>query len=203
MTGLREAVADLRRRLDRLLRTGVVAEVDLPRARVRVRYSSAPAEAVTGWLPWLTARAGADRAWWAPSPGEGVLILAPSGELAAAVVLPALYQAAHPAPAREPARHVVVYGSGARVEHDGEAKTFTVTTAAGNAVTIGDDGSLRADGDVQAAGDVRTDGDVRADGDVQAAGDVADAAGAMAAMRAVFNTHTHAPPIGGPPAKKM
>ena len=142
MTGLREAVADLRRRVDRLLRTGVVAEVDLSRARVRVRYSPPPAEAFTDWLPWLTARAGADRTWWAPSPGEGVLILAPSGEMAAAVVLPALNQAARPAASDAPDRHVVVYGSGARIEHDGGAKTFTVTTAAGNTVVVDDDGTL-------------------------------------------------------------
>lgn len=209
MTGVREALADLRRRVDRLLRTGTVTEVDAARARVRVRYAPSPDEAVTGWLPWLTARAGADRDWWAPSPGEGVLILAPSGELAAAVVLPALYQAARPAPSGAPDRHVVVYASGARVEHDGAAKTFTVTSAAGNAVTVDDGGNVRADGNVTAGGDVvaggnvTAGGDVRAGGDVKAGGDVADARGSLADARTVFNAHVHNPPIGGPPAGRM
>ena len=47
---------------------------------------------VTVWLPWLTARAGTVITWSALSLGEQVLLLAPTGDLAQAFVLPAVYQ---------------------------------------------------------------------------------------------------------------
>ena len=189
---LAEQVADLRRRLNQIVRPGVVTEVDLSNARARVRYSEAPDEATTDWLPWLTARAGADRTWWAPSVGEGVLILAPAGEMAAAAVLPALYQEApRDAPGDEDEKHVTVYRTGAMVVHDAAAKTFTVTTAAGHAVVIEDDGDVVVPGDLHVAGDVLAAGDVR---------DGSAATPTMANMRSTYNTHTHLPPLGGAPA---
>ena len=198
MDDLRELVMDLRRRVDRIVRPGAVAEVDLARALVRVRYSEAPDEAVTDWLPWLTHRAGDDRTWWAPSVGEGVLILAPSGEMAAAAALPALYQAApRGAPEDEAAKHVVVYGTGAMVEHDATAKTFTITTAAGHEVIVEDDGDVVVPGNLRVAGDVEVAGDVDAEGDVE------DGTSTMAAMRTTYNGHTHLPGGALNPASRM
>ncbi|MEW6490366.1 MAG: phage baseplate assembly protein V [Thermodesulfobacteriota bacterium] len=127
-------VAELERRVGCLLRLGTVAELDAGAARVRVRSG----ELLTAWLPWLTRRAGPDRDWWAPEPGEQVLLLAPSGELAAAVVLPAVYQQAHPAPASAATKHRVEYADGGFSEYDrfggwlrAEAKGPALLTAGG------------------------------------------------------------------------
>ena len=175
---LREAVADLRRRIDRMLRVGTVAEVSLSRARVRVRHG-ADETALTDWLPWLTARAGDARTWWAPSVGEGVLVLAPSGELSAAVVLPALFQEAHPPPADHAALTVAAFPDGAAVSYDADAGELRVQLPSG--------------------------GKLRIDGDVEVAGSAEDAAGTMEAMRTVFNAHTHPAPGGAtsPPTRRM
>ncbi len=107
-------VIDLARRLSNLLRLGTIEQIDHPAARVRVRSG----DIVTARLPWFTWRAGATSTWSAPTVGEQVLILAPSGDLAGAVVLPALYTDAHPAPSSSPTQHVTRYPDGATISYD-------------------------------------------------------------------------------------
>ena len=167
---------DVRRRVDNLLRLGVVAAVDLDRARVRVRYAgSDDAPALTGWVPWMTPRAGDARTWWAPSVGEQVVLASPSGELAAAVVLGSLFQIEHPPPSNEAHVRRTVYADGAVVEYDAEAHALRATLPAGGTVVI--------------------------TGDLEASGDLEDAGGTLAALRATYNTHTH-PGIGSPPTQR-
>ena len=60
--------------------------------RVAYDVDAAGEPIVTAWLPWLTARAGTVLTWSAPSLGEQVLLLAPTGDLAQAFVLPAVYR---------------------------------------------------------------------------------------------------------------
>ncbi|ENM1106132.1 phage baseplate assembly protein V, partial [Pseudomonas aeruginosa] len=67
--------ATLARLLENLIRLGIVAAVDHATQRVRVQTGNL----LTGWLPWLSPRAGADREWNAPSLDEQVLLLSPSG----------------------------------------------------------------------------------------------------------------------------
>lgn len=109
--------SDLERRLALLIRYGTVQEADYAAARVRVAMGGA----VSHWLPWITLRAGGDRSWWAPEPGEQVLVLSPSGETAQGVVLGSIFRAAHPAPAASPDVDRRVYADGAVVEYDREA----------------------------------------------------------------------------------
>ena len=87
-------VAELERKLVNVVRPGRVFEVDAERTRVRVAYDATlkGEPVVTAWLPWLTARAGVVMTWSVPSLGEQVLLLAPTGDLAQAFVLPAIYQ---------------------------------------------------------------------------------------------------------------
>jgi phage baseplate assembly protein V len=110
-------LAELERRLPNVLRVGTVAEADYPAARVRVRTG----DILTGWLPWLTVRAGMDRSWWAPEVGEQAVILAPSGELGQGLVLFGLYRDTHPAPADRETVDRRVYADGAVIEYDREA----------------------------------------------------------------------------------
>jgi phage baseplate assembly protein V len=55
-----------------------------------------------------------------------VLLLAPGGELVCAVVLPAVYQAAHPAPASAGTVHRVEYSDGTSIEYDRAAHKLKV-----------------------------------------------------------------------------
>ncbi|CQH37288.1 baseplate assembly protein V [Yersinia enterocolitica] len=80
-------ITEILRLLRNLVRIGTVAEVDLDQALCRV----ATGDNTTGWLNWLTLRAGQSRSWWAPSEGEQVLILSLGGELDTAFVLPGIF----------------------------------------------------------------------------------------------------------------
>jgi len=138
MTDLPYRVAELERRLANLLRVGRVEALDAAAARVRVQTG----ELVTAWLPWVTRRAGPDAEWWAPEAGEQVLLLAPGGDLALGVVLPALYQTAYPAPGSAATLHKTTYADGGFASYDrasGAAElnaVGNVTVTAGGAVAL-------------------------------------------------------------------
>jgi len=161
------ALSDIWRRVNNLIRIGVVAQVDYPAARVRVRS----ADLETGWLPWVTDRAGGDRTWWAPEMGEQVLLLAPSGDLSGAVVLGSIYRNAFPAPGDRETLHRHVYADGASVEYDREIHRYTISLPNNGAevrimtsghVTVAADGDVAltsgANVDIGAQGNVRIEG---------------------------------------------
>lgn len=91
-----ESPYEASRRVNNVLRLGTVAEVRLAApARCRVQTG----DNLTDWLPWLTLRAGGAQdgtAWWPPVVGEQVLLLAPGGDLAQAVVLPGVFSDERP-----------------------------------------------------------------------------------------------------------
>ena len=80
-------LTDTARNIGSLLRFGHVLSVNNDERTCRVKLQEG---LETDDLPWITARAGGNVFWAAPSLGETVLILSPSGELNNAVVLPAL-----------------------------------------------------------------------------------------------------------------
>lgn len=152
--------ADLTRRLENLIRFGTIAEVDPATARCRVQTGGL----LTGWLPWLAARAGTDRDWDAPSVGEQCMVLSPSGDPATGVVLLGLYSTANPAPDNDPKRHRRTYRDGAVIEYDTESHTLRATLpASGKADITVPDG-------VTILGDVTITGLVTVSEDVVAAG---------------------------------
>jgi phage baseplate assembly protein V len=91
-----ESPNEAARRVGNVVRLGTVAEVRLSApARCRVRTG----EMVTGWLPWITLRAGGKvggTAWWPPVVGEQCVLLSPGGDLAQGVALPGVYSDAMP-----------------------------------------------------------------------------------------------------------
>ncbi|WP_306168626.1 phage baseplate assembly protein V [Halomonas sp. MMSF_3323] len=125
-------LSDLRRRLANIVRPGVIDQLDTGNARVRVRAG----EVLTGWLPWMTTRAMNDRSWWAPEPGEQVIVLSPSGELTNGYVLPAVFQQEAPPPASSKTTHAVEYADGTRVSHDRAASAYSVEVPAGGRITL-------------------------------------------------------------------
>ena len=177
-------VTEILRRLANVVRLGAVAEVDLATARARVRYDTDERRRpiLTGWLPWLTHRAGGDRTWWAPEVGEQVVLLAPGGELPEAVVVPALYRDAHPAPEAVASKHVVVYGDGARIEYDRAAHHLSAVLPANATAAL------------TAPGGVAITGDVAVTGNITASGQITDHRSSMQAMRDTYNRHASHPP---------
>lgn len=107
-------LADLARRVANMIRTGRIAAVDHAGPRVRVQSG----DLLTEWLPWQTRRAGNTRTWDPPTVGEQVMVLSPSGEPAAGMVIPALYCQDHPAPDNSPDTHVTEYPDGARISYN-------------------------------------------------------------------------------------
>lgn len=126
------AQAETERILANLIRIGVVTDLDEASARVKVRTGGL----VTDWLPWLTQRAGEDRSWWAPEPGEQVVVLSPYGDQSQAVVMPAIYQTAYPAPANLRTTSRVEFKDGAFVEYDREGHHYHLDVPAGGSITL-------------------------------------------------------------------
>ena len=122
------------RRISNLIRYGIVAEADYEKALIRVELQDGELE--TDWIPWVTLRAGPDRFWWAPEEGEVVLLLAPSGELANAVALPAAFSNQNQNADRETVQRQT-FEDGTVIEYDREAHRYTLdATASGGEVIV-------------------------------------------------------------------
>lgn len=103
------------------VRLGTVAEFDAQRCRARVRIAGDGETSVrTGWLPWATWSAGHLRVWQAPAIGEQCLVLAPSGDMAQAVALPAVFQqaGAFPAPSSNPQHTLLQWDDGGYIRYE-------------------------------------------------------------------------------------
>ena len=143
----------------------------------------------------MTTRAGDDRTWWAPSVGEQVLILSPSGELAAGVVLPALYRTAHPAPESDPGKHTRIHRDGARIESDAGAHKLKAVLPAGGTAELVANGGVSVTGNVTVAGNVAVTGRIDATEDIESEKNVEDKNGTMQEMRDTYNQHSHTPAV--------
>lgn len=125
-------IPELERRLANSVRLGTIAELDEKNARVRVKSG----KITTGWLPWTVGRAGPDRQWSAPEIGEQVIVAAPGGDLAQAVVLGSLYQDKHPAPGDSKDTTVTEWGDGARESYDRAGHVYNLTVPAGGTINL-------------------------------------------------------------------
>lgn len=192
-------ITELHRRLANLVRIGTITEVDHEQALVRVQIG----ELVTGWLPWMTGRAGQDSTWWPPEPGEQVIVLSPSGDLAQGVVLMGLYQDSHPAPGDTAGKHTVSYHDGAIIEYDRDAHHLKAVLPEGGTADLVADGGITIHGDIAVTGtlsvsaDVEISGDLNVSGDTSVTGDIATD-GDVSTATVTLNTHYHAGGGGGP-----
>lgn len=116
------AIADLRRRIDNMIRLGTIAEVDHAKALCRVKSGAI----TTGWLPFFTRRAGTTNEWDPVSVGEQCTVLSPSGELAQGTVLVGLYSTANPPCSSDPAVHRTEWSNGDFLEHNAATGALTI-----------------------------------------------------------------------------
>jgi len=115
-----DRIAELERKLENILRLGTVAEVEGTRCRVQL------GALLTGWLPWLTQRAGNDRTWWPVSVGEQVMVVSPGGDPACGIVLAGLYCSAHPTPEQNHDKRQVAFVDGTTLTYDVDAHSLAI-----------------------------------------------------------------------------
>lgn len=132
---------ELQRLLHNLIRLGTIAQVDHARARVRVQSG----ELLTGWLLWLESRAGTTRSWNPPTVGEQVVVFSPGGDPATGVVLGALYQNTHPAPAQSGNVCRWDMPDGAVIEYDHAASHLSANLPGTASITAPGGATLNAD----------------------------------------------------------
>ena len=151
--------------LGELIRFGTIAEVDLAAGRCIVSSG----DVRTAPIRWLQIRAGATRIWSPPSVGEQVLLLAPEGDLAAAIALLGLSSAANP-PAGDSLRELLLYEDGSVLAYDPETHLLEAHLCAGGQLRIVADGGVQILGDVSITGNVQVTGQVEATTDVKGGG---------------------------------
>jgi len=106
--------AELSRLIENIIRSGTILEVDHANALCRVQSG----ELQSAWLSYFTKRAGTSKTWDPPTVGEQCLILSPSGETAAGLVLVGIYSDNFNAPSNSPDEHLRVYPDGAHVSYN-------------------------------------------------------------------------------------
>ena len=157
-------ITDHARRLANMARYGVVAQADYSGATAgfpAVRVDLQGGEIRTDWIPWFTPRAGGDRVWDPPEVGEVVMLLAPSGELGAAVAIPGLFSDGNANGDRAGLQRRT-YGDGTIVEYDRQSHTLTIDTteSTGSVVIRTGSANIEASGtvNVEAQGQVTITG---------------------------------------------
>ncbi|ALR05375.1 phage baseplate assembly protein V [Xylella fastidiosa] len=172
---MRQTLNEHTRQLAHLILQGTVAELDPATACVRIEAG----ELLTGWLPVMASRAGADRSWWLPHLGEQVIALCPNGDSALGIVLPgSLYQETFPAPSSTAHQPCLLFADGTRITYDRQAHTLTVdaSAASGTVTLICATATLTASDRLtldtprlHLTGNLTVDGTIHAQGDITAA----------------------------------
>lgn len=129
---LHQDMTEAERRISNVALMGQVVALDAGRARVRVQAGPI----TTGWLPFATMRAGHDRTWHPPGPGEQVLLVAPGGDLNQAVVVGSVYRAEHPAPADSADISRTLFKDGAVMEYDRAQHHWRLAVPAGGKIVL-------------------------------------------------------------------
>ncbi len=129
---LDQDMTDAERRIANTVIMGCVSELDAAKARVRVSTG----DTTTDWLPFATNRAGQDRTWHAPEPGEQVVIVCPCGDSNQGVVVGSVYRDAHPAPGNTENISRSIFKDGAILEYDREKHKYLLDVPQGGSITL-------------------------------------------------------------------
>ncbi|MEA9976668.1 MULTISPECIES: phage baseplate assembly protein V [unclassified Pseudomonas] len=187
------------RMLENLIRFGTIAEVQTVPPRVRVKTG----DLLTGWLPWLALRAGADVDWDPPTVNEQVLLLSPSGQLANGVVVTGVYCNAIPANGDRGGLHRRTYRDGTVIEYDSNAHHLSAVLVDGGTTDLISKGgihivgSITHEGDYTQQGNFTQTGSYDQTGDQNIAGTVTVSADVIAAGVSLVK-HLHIGNLGAP-----
>nr|DAN73760.1 MAG TPA: baseplate assembly protein V [Caudoviricetes sp.] len=151
--------ADNNRRIESIIRFGLIAEVDYAQAKARVKCG----EILTDFIPFITMRSGTTKTWSPPTQGEQCVILAASGELTTACIITGLYTQNSPSHSAD--EHVIEFADGAKITYNQSSGALVVTgiktasiTAANqidiDCPTINIKGNMNIDGKVTSTGDM-------------------------------------------------
>ena len=124
--------AELNRLIANIVRTGKILEVQA--GLVRVEFSP---ELQTDWLQYFVPFAGGVSVHRMPSKGESCMVLAPSGDLEAAMVLCGIASTDHPSPSNSADETVVQFPDGASVKYNHKASHLEIVGIKTAVVTAG------------------------------------------------------------------
>ena len=161
-------LATLARLIENLIRFGTIVEVQMKPARVRVKTGPL----TTGWLPWITPRAGADREWNPPNIGEQVILFSPSGQLGNGVVLTGLFSDHIPANGDREGLHRRTYRDGAVIEYDSITHHLNASLPEGGTTNLISQGGIHIVGPITHEGDYTQTGNQTITGKITASVDV-------------------------------
>lgn len=153
-------LAELRRRLDNLIRPGVIYAVDAANHRCRVKSG----ELLTDWLRYFVERAGTVRRHSPPTLNEQCVVFSPSGELCAGFVLVGLNSDEFPGPSDNPDLDSATYADGTWFGYDQGSKQMTVIMTAGGKMLLQIPAGIEIQGNVNITGLVTVSEDVIAAG---------------------------------------
>ena len=150
---------DNNRRIESIIRFGLIAEVDYAQAKARVKCG----EILTDFIPFIALRSGTTKTWSPPTQGEQCVILAASGELTTACIITGLYTQNSPSHSAD--EHVIEFADGAKITYNqanGDLVVTGIKTAnikAANQInidcpTVNIKGNVNIDGEVTSTGDM-------------------------------------------------
>lgn len=186
-----QRLAEVERKLTNVLLIGTISDADYDKALVKVEAGKLE----TGWLHWITTRAGNDVDYWAPEIGEQVLVMSPGGDPEIGVVLPALYQNNFPATDILPTVRRVRFADGADFSYDRENSALKIILPAGATSEIVSDGGIQLTGNTTITGQLHVTDNIKGDKDIT------DLTRSMQADRDIYNDHDH--PHGDPIVGKV
>lgn len=146
--------ADIIRRLENIIRVGVIVDCDYVNHRCTVQLG----DIRTTYLPWLTARAGTDRTWDPPTKGEQCIVFSASGELSNGVVLTGLYSDSRPSPSSDPKLKTRFYEDGAYIQYNTETHHLEAILPEDGTATLTAKGGITINGNTTINGDLLTNG---------------------------------------------
>lgn len=115
-------MSETERRLNQSITIGSISEVDHQAKKIRVEIGSI----LTAWLPWPTEMGRNYRRWRPLRKGQQVVLAAPSGDLAQAVVIGMLYSSALPSVDENPDLDVTEFEDGTRFQYDSAAHVIKI-----------------------------------------------------------------------------
>lgn len=119
-------ISKLEKQLANLIKRGRVVAVDVENYRCKVNLEGW----LTGWLPWLTHRAGGNKTWHGPEVGEQVVVFSPNGNPTQGIVTLSLYQDDYKPPANSLDIDRTTYKDGAAFTYDRASSTYSLNIPA-------------------------------------------------------------------------